>query len=401
MKSKKLIIVSSLIMISLSTACAKRPTTVAPYPVVNNNQQTLGDTQNFLPYQQSTNPNQAYYGNNTQLSDDTSEFNQEQASSGIPQQNLANSQNVDVNTNLSLDNQDIGNIPDLQPYNPNTSTSNSVSYTLSNNFPVDQDKYIPSSIPLIGAYVPDKNQWQAVGVAISNSTLYITAYDKSGLFKKGTVITMDSASGKNWKNLGSAWLGTRHPMDATVKGLAVDTSNNIFAADSTRLLYALKAPKYSVNKINSGFSSNDVAIFNGNVIVSTSTGLKKFDSSLSGGSEFATNITSSSGIGADNNNLYVVSGSEIKKVTSSGSVSTFVKSVSGAIDVASNGNNVFVLTSEGINMYDKNGKLLGTFAQDELVSPQSIACNSNNVFVADSGSSQKDSQILVYSNMAL
>jgi hypothetical protein len=403
MRLKKLISIASIITISLSTACAKKTTATIPYPTVNNNSQALGDTQNFLPYQQPAQRNQSYYENNAQLSDDTSAFDQNNSPvNNSASQDLANAQNLNNNSSIT----DIGNIPDLQPYNPNTSNSSSnstkVSYTLSNNFPVDQDKYVPSSIPLVGAYAPDRNQWQAVGIAVSGSKLVISAYDKSGLFKKGTIITMDSSSGKNWKNIGSAWLGTRHPMDATVKGVAIDNSNNIYAADSTSILYNLKSPKYSVVKVNSGFGSNDIAILNDSIIISTSSGLKKTDSSLSNPSDFAPSITSSTGIGTDNNgNLYVVSGSEVKKVSSSGTVSSVIKGLSGAIDVTANGNNIFVLTADGINIYDKNGKSLGTFGQGELLSPQSIASDAKNVYVADSGSSQKDSQILVYSNMAL
>lgn len=401
MKLKKLISIASIITISLSTACAKRTTTTVPYPTVNNNSQTVGDTQNFLPYQQPAQSNQSYYGNNAQLSDDTSAFDQDNtAVDNSASQDLANAQNLDNTTGMD----DIGNIPDLQPYNPNTSTSNAptVSYTLSNNFPIDQDKYVPSSIPLIGAYAPDRNQWQAVGVAVSGSKLVISAYDKSGLFKKGTIITMDSSSGQNWKNLGSAWLGTRHPMDATVKGVAMDNSNNIYAADSTSILYNLKSPNYSVVKVNSGFGSNDIATLNDSIIISTSSGLKKADSSLSSPSAFAPSITSSTAIGTDNNgNLYVISGSEVKKVSSSGTASSVIKGLSGAIDVTASGNNIFVLTADGINIYDKNGKALGAFGQGELLSPQAIASDAKNVYVADSGSSQKDSQILVYSNMSL
>jgi hypothetical protein len=402
MKLRNLMSIVSIITISLSTACAKKTTPTIPYPTVNNNSQTLGDTQNFLPYQQSTQTNQSYYGNNTQLSDDTSEFNNNATNT-----NITNTMNNTLN-NIQNDNalnkiDDIGNIPDLKPYNPNTSTSSIINYTLTNNFLVDQDKYIPSSIPLIGSYVPDRNQWQAVGIDISGSNLIISAYDKSGLFKKGTIITMDSSTGKNWKNLGSAWLGTRHPMDATVKGVTVDSSGNIYAADSTSILYSLKSPKYSVLKINSSFSSNDIVSLNDNsIIISTPTGLKKSDSSLSNFVDFASSIKSSSGIGKDNNgNLYVISNNEVKKVTSTGNVISIIKGISDAIDVTANANNIFVLTSSGINAYDKNGKFLGSFAQGELLSPQSITCDSKNVYVADSGSSQKDSQVFVYSSMSL
>lgn len=399
MKLKKLISIASVVCISFSTACTKKSVTATPFPSVNNTTSTLEDTQNYLPYQDPNQSNDSYYGNNSQLTDDTSGFSQGNTSANsninIPQQNM------------DMNDSDIGNIPDLQPYNPNVSNNNpGANYTLVNNFAVDQDKYISASVPVIGAYanafLPDRNQWQAVGVAVSGSDLFISALDKSGLMKKGTIIKMNASSGQNWKNLGSAWLGTRHPMDATVKGVAVDTSGNIYAGDSTTLLYGLKAPGYSVTKINSGFPSNDIAFFNGNVIISTSSGLKKTDSTLSSPSDFVPGITSSSAIGTDNSgNLYVVSGNEIKKVTSSGAVSTVVKGVSGAIDVTGIGTDIFVLTSEGINMYNKSGKLLGNFGYGDFVGAQSIASDSKNIYVVDSGSSSKDSMVLVYSNMAL
>ena len=101
------------------------------------------------------------------------------------------------------------------------------------------------------------SQWQAKGIAVSGGSIYISAADNSGLFKKGTVIKMNSSDGKSWKSLGSTLGGLRHPMDATVEGLAVNGST-VVAVDSAGKVYTLDASNGGVKVIKAA-GGKDVA----------------------------------------------------------------------------------------------------------------------------------------------
>jgi hypothetical protein len=56
---------------------------------------------------------------------------------------------------------------------------------------------------------------------------------------------MNSTNGKNWKDLGSAWLGLSHPIGATVQGLTV-AGSTIIAVDTSGKSYTVDASKGNV-----------------------------------------------------------------------------------------------------------------------------------------------------------
>lgn len=412
-KSVSVLLVLASVAITTMTGCGKKSTPMIPYPTTTSATSTTTNTQNYDPYQQTGTANPAYYGNGAYLTTDTSgEFGGTAQttttgtttgttpSTTLPASSTGTTPATDNSIDLGSD------LPNLEPYAPpGGSNSGSNGYTLAGTFAVDQDSYIPSSIPLIGALAPTRNQWQAVGVAAVGSDIIVSAKDSSGLFKKGTVITMNAETGKDWKNVGSTLLGLKFPMDSTVKGITVDSNGNLFANDSVNYIYSLAQPKFSVSKINAGLSGAiDIASVNSSLIVATSSGLKKYESSaLTSGSNFAAGVSATGGIGADKaGNLYVVSGSTIKKVTASGSASDFITGVTGAIDVAANdANQVLVLTSDGIKMYDSAGKALSSFGSGDYSNAMAIATNGKDLFVADAGSSYKNSMIVKYSIMSL
>lgn len=393
MKKNKVLPLVFLLITSF-TACTKKTTTIVPYPSVSPSGNA--DVQNYSPYQQGVGANPDYYGNGTALSDDTSSFNNPTTSpsSGTPVANNGGSTTDDFG------------VPNLPNYSPPSGggTSGGVTYALAGNIAVDQDSYVPSSIPLVGSYIPSRNQWQAIGVAASGSTIMLTASDKSGVFKKGTAITISSATGKDWKNIGSTTLGTRHPMDATVKGITVDSSGKIYTIDAEKYIYVI--PKANtVNKVDAGFSGAlDVVAVSDGLVISTTTGLKKYPfSSITTGSELGTRVIPTGGVGADKSgNVYVVSSSTIKKVTPAGVVSDFATGVDSALDVTvNNEGKVFVLTNQKVIIFDEAGKQVTTFGEGEFIAPQAIATNGLDIFVSDSGSTYKDSQIAMYSILTL
>lgn len=405
MKKTKFLTVLLLSVIPF-TACTKKQTIVTPYPSTSPNAGSAVDnSQNYDPYQQGTGANPAYYGNGATLSDDTSGFD----TNTDPMSNTGNTQtsnNQSPGTGFDLGD-DMGiptDLPNMQPYVPPTNGEAGDVYALAGNLLVDQDSYIPSSIPYIGQLAPSKNQWQGVGVASNGTDIIISAFDISGFFKKGTVITMNANTGRDWKNIGSQWLGTKHPMDATVKGIAVDGGGKMYAIDNNKYIYSLTKTS-AVLKVDAGISGGlDITTVSDGLVVSTSTGLKKFPySTLNTGSEFAAGVVPTGGLCTDKEgNIYVVAGSSIKKITSTGTASDFVTDISNGVDVAVNDKGrVFVLTKDGIVMYDDKGKKLNVFGQGDFALPSAIAAYGTDLYVADTGSSYKDSQVIKYSIMSL
>jgi len=288
----------------------------------------------------------------------------------------------------------------------NIETSLPDNYSLAGSFNVDQDTYLPGG--LFDSYLPSKNQWRVSGVVAVGTDLLVTASDTSGLFKKGTVILMNSETGQDWKDLGSKWLGVSYPMNSDIKGITFDSDGNVYANSAKGFLYVLSQPSFSVVKNTSDIVSGlDIAsIGSGIVVVSTSTGLKKYTSSdsFAVGTDFAKGLVPTGGVCTDSDgNLYVVSSNAIKKVNSSLIVSTVISDVGTApIDVAvTDSGKIFVLTSSGIKIYSSAGVLAKTFAQGDVASPVSISASGEDIFVGDAGTTYKDSKVLRYSTVSL
>ena len=266
-------------------------------------------------------------------------------------------------------------------------------YTEAGNFKVDRDTF---------------NEWQAIGVAVKGNTIYVAAADNKGLLgtgltKKGTVLQMDATSGQSWKDLAKGFLGLTHPIDETVKGLAVDKGNNLFAVDNTQL-YSLLSPKYSAKKAKIGSGAIDIASEGSYLFVATSGELKKYSADLTGGSAVGSNLNFTGGICGDGKgNIYGVCGTVIKKIELNGNSTDVVTNIDySAIDVAvDNAGNIFVLSEDGVLKYT-NGQLVAIFGEGSVTYGASIAVDdSNNVYVADTGTSYKDSKIVKYSTSGL
>lgn len=406
----------SLLLLSIIpfSACTKKTTTVVPYPSASASSATgVDNSQNYAPYQQGVGANPAYYGNGATLSEDTSSFDNGTAGTTPnvdPNAGLGTGTDTQVSSNTGTTTpttDDLGiptTLPNLQPYSPPGGANAGDTYALAGNLLVDQDNYVPSSIPYLGQLAPSRNQWQGVGVAASGSDVIISAFDTSGLLKKGTVITINSNTGKDWKNIGSAWLGTKHPMDATVKGITVDGGGKMYAVDNQKYLYVLTKTT-AISKLDAGISGGlDITTVSDGVIVSTSTGLKKhLYATLNTGAEFSPGVTPTGGLCTDKSgNVYVVAGNVIKKITSTGTATDFASNISNGVDVAVNDKGkVFVLTKEGIVMFDETGKQINAFGQGDFAVPTAIAANGTDLYVADTGTSYKDSQVVKYSVMSL
>jgi hypothetical protein len=253
--------------------------------------------------------------------------------------------------------------------------------------------------PQLGTFEVDQdtlNQWQARGIAVNGGAIYIAASDSRSLFKKGTVLKMDATSGKNWKNLGSTMLGLRHPMDSTIQGVAV-VGGNLFAIDSTQGLYSVKASGGEVKPLK-GAGGMDIAGSMNGLYVSANGGLERGD--MSGTARTPMNIMTASGIGSDSRgNVFFVSGPRVAVMDQSGMPRDVVQQgVMTPLDVAGDGRNgdVYVLEQAEIKRFSMNGQLLARFPHS-AAQPSSIAIDeTGNVYVADFGSSHKDSKIIKF-----
>lgn len=288
---------------------------------------------------------------------------------------------------------DLDAVPDLDvgsPYVPSgSSLGGASSYVAEGSFKVDQDTF---------------NQWQAVNVISDGSNLYVAAVDIKTP-TKGTVIQMDTSGGA-WKDLGKSFLSTitlgatGYKMTKTIQGLAMDDSGNLIISDTNDQLFRMDAPKYSVTTVKAALAGAlDVVSSGGNFFVATSTGIQKFDSSLAAGSAFGS-VTPSGGLGRDSQgNIYAVVGSAIQKITSSGSASEVVKDVSGALDVSVDSKgNIFVLMSDSVKFFNDKGESQGSFGSGDFTAPKAIfADSSGGVYVADSGTDHKTSQVVKFS----
>jgi len=255
--------------------------------------------------------------------------------------------------------------------------------TSAGNFAVDQDL---------------ANQWQAKGIAVSGGTIYVTAADNSGLFKKGTVLKMNSSDGKKWENLGGKWLGMRHPMDGTVSGLAV-AGGSIVAADTQGKMYTLDASKGGVKVISSG-GGTDAAYAGGAVFIANGS-VERSDASVSARSPIP-GLMTSGGIGGDNmGNVYAANGTIVKKVDNTGMVSDLITSdlqqaVDVAVDSRPNFGDVYVLDGNMIKRFTSGGQFVVSFSSGAS-RPVGIAVDeTGSIYVADGGASYKESKVFKF-----
>ena len=240
------------------------------------------------------------------------------------------------------------------------------------------------------------NQWQAKGIAASGGSVYVTVADNTSLSKKGSIVRMDTDSGKNWKNIGSTWLGLRYPLDKTIQGIAI-SGTNLVAVDSKGSLYTIENKK-KIKSFKTG-AGTDVAVGAGNVFIVNGSVVEKADSSGQGRSAIA-NLTVTGGIGADTiGNLYAISGSGIKKVDTQMNVTDIItQGVSNGIDVAFDDKNglIYVLENTEIKRFSIQGLMLASFGNGAVKANGIATDELGNVYVSDEGKDYKTSKIIKF-----
>ena len=249
-------------------------------------------------------------------------------------------------------------------------------------FKVDQDSFL--------------NQWQAKGLDVSNGTIYVSAIDVRSLIKKGTVIQM-STSGEEWKDLAKTWLGLRHPLNSTARGLAMSGSGSILVVDEKGGLFSVDSSG-KVTK-NEGDSALDIAAGSSNSWIYSVRGLEKSDDSGASRSPVS-GVSASGGVGVDaQGNAYVPVQNTIVKVTAAGAPAPLIRDYLHApTDVAVDPRNgdIYVLDGGEIKRYDKNGEFIVSFGSSAL-DPSALDLDEDgSLYVADFARDSRSSQIIKF-----
>jgi hypothetical protein len=279
---------------------------------------------------------------------------------------------------------DTATTPDLNPIqfaNNGTGSSGSAN-TQIKTFLVDQDFF---------------NQWQAKTVAVTGGTIYVGVTDAKGLFKKGSIVRMDSEMGKSWTNIGSKWLGLRFPIDKTVRGIATNGSTLVAVGEKGNL-YTVDSNKKIVTA--SSGPGTDVAVGAGAIYIANGSGVEKSDSSGQTRS-LIPNFAISGGICTDSKgNLYGVGGNTVKKLDlgSEEPVEIITQGISNAIDVAVDDKNgfIYVLEASEIKRFTIDGVLQSNFGNGATKALSITTDESGNVYVADEGKDYKTSRIIKF-----
>ena len=270
---------------------------------------------------------------------------------------------------------------DYYPNNTLEAVAPAVPNTQSGSFKVDQSTF---------------SSWQAKGIAAAGGTIYLTVADTKGIMQYGTIVKMNSTDGKGWKNIGTGTLGLTHPIGKTVQGIAISGST-LIAVDSSSKVYTLDISNNKV-KTNKAVGGIDVAAGGGSVFIANGT-VAKTDTSASSSTPI-NGLSASGGVGADNQgNGYAVNGNTIKKVDMSGMVQDVITSdLTAPVDVASDSRNgdIYVLEQSMIKRFNLNGQLLCSFSSGASKPVAITVDESGCVYVADAGSSNKDSKVIKF-----
>lgn len=247
------------------------------------------------------------------------------------------------------------------------------------------------------------NNWQPTGLDVYGGNLYVSAIDISSLIKKGTVIKMNASNGEEWQDIAASWMGLRHPLNSSARGLAMTSAGMLLVSDKDKDVYAVAPSGGEVTKISAD-SAIDVAYGNGTVWFSSLRGLEKSDSGASS-RELISGVAASGGIGADKEgNAYVPVKNTLKKVSPSGEVTNLINEYLNApVDVAVDPRNgdIYVLDKNEVKRFDKDGQFIINFSSSALHA-SSIALDENGtLYVAEFGSNSDNAQIIQYAPVPL
>lgn len=255
-------------------------------------------------------------------------------------------------------------------------------------------------IPLKNSMFSD---WQATGITVSSGQVYITASDRLGVSKKGTILTW---TGDKWQDVGASRIAVPllnkvslgHKLNNTVRGIAADGMGNVAAVEAAGHIGYLAGGK--LKEIVGGPSGLlDVVAANNVFYVSLGNQIRRMAADMASSDAIVSNLTLTGGMGTDRQgNFYAINQGSVVKITLAGEVTPIVGYVPNPVDVAvTSKGHVLVLTSTAIEEFDAAGQPVRSFGAGQIINGAAITVDeSDRIYVADSGTSKKDSQVLAF-----
>lgn len=253
----------------------------------------------------------------------------------------------------------------------------------------------------IGAFKVDQdsilNQWQPVGLAATGGTIYVSAIDARSLIKKGTVLKMSSNDGSGWKNLASTWLGLRHPMNVTARGMTINSAGQVVVVDEKGGTFSIDTSNGKVTQTPSE-GALDIASGGGKTYIYGVGGIAESDDT--GASRtLIPGVNASGGIAVDKQgSAYVPVQNTLVKITAGKPAVLIDEYLNNPKDVAIDPRNgdIYVLDGGEIKRFDKNGEFIVNFGGGSL-NPVAVCLDEEGtLYVADFGGDHRSAQIVKF-----
>lgn len=280
------------------------------------------------------------------------------------------------------------------PYTP------PVDYPTNTN-PVAVNPGVPTGPVLIpaGSFKVDQGNimydWRARGIAVSGGSIYVAAVDNEGMAKNGTVLKIDAISGKNWKDLGTSFLGLSSPLSATLQSVTI-AGGNLFALDSTEGLFSISTSGGNIKALK-GAGGTDIAGSNVGLIIAANGMLERGDMSGGARSPLMPQIMTSAGVGSDSRgNIFFINGPRVGVLPMQGMPQDVVQQgLMNAVDVTADGRTgeVYVLDGMEVKRF-ANGQLVSSSPHGAAQAISIALDEMGNVYVSDYGASSGDSKII-------
>lgn len=270
---------------------------------------------------------------------------------------------------------------------------------VSYNSSVEQIHY---SLRQVGSFIVDQftNNWHSSHLVFYKNSLYITAYDINVTQRFGTILRLNSTSGKAEKNLGVVNLNIyNYLMDATVQGITIHENNLFIVSLDKTYSYNLESKSKETIQQITNVGGRDIVFFNNSFyIVNLEGNLEKTELNFKTRVKIA-NIQVTGGIDVDDTGIYFVSGNRIKQFTSNNEVTDILdQSIYEPIDIAvdKNSKSLYVLEKSLLKKFDLSGKMLGIIRINAIRPSNLIVDDRGYIYIADSGDESHQSRILKF-----
>lgn len=251
------------------------------------------------------------------------------------------------------------------------------------------------------------SQWQAMNLSSDGTSLFIAAVDQQTP-SKGTVLSMD-LSGEAWTDLGNSLLtrftfgATGYTMKKTIRGLAVAQNGKVLISDQSEGAYVLDpgTKKMTAHDLELP-NATDVAALGERYFIVANHRIQVTQAPFAQAAAFGTLTDVKALAQHPDGILYALTSDGIYRLAEQGA-STQVLAAAKATTIGWESakdfavdpeGNFFVLSDLGVFWLDAKGALKGELASGDLIAPRALLWVSGSLYIADAGSSYKDSAIL-------